>query len=356
VILKINDRIRNRKVEKFNSFNVSQRFDSVGGTFSFSFYFEPNDNELKELLCIGHYHICTLEFNNEMVLKGNIISQSFGSQSARSYVNLAGYSLPGVLEDSNIPTSVYPLQSDGLTIRQIVSKLLQPFGIKFKVDNVVAARMNTVLSTATASESATVKGYISSLCAQQNIIITNTPEGELLFTQIDTTKKPILNFDTTKGLSQPATSFKLSFDGQAMHSHITVMKQADIDGGNAGQHTIRNPYVINSVFRPKTIIQTSGTDTDSSKVARQALANELKGLKLIIEVNTWVVDGKLLRTGEFITVINPDIYLYKKSTWFIEGIDFSGDNKRNVATLTCVLPEVYSQKVPEYLFKGINLH
>jgi prophage tail gpP-like protein len=356
LILKINDRIRSRRVDKFNSFRVSQRFDAVGGTFSFSFYFEPDDNELKELLCIGHYHICTLEYNNQLVLKGNIISQSFGSQSARSFVNLAGYSLPGVIEDCNIPTSAYPLQNDGLTIRQIVSKLLNPFGIKFKVDNVVSGRMNTVLETATASETSTVKGYISSLCSQQNIIVTNTPEGELLFTQIDTKKKPILNFDTTKGQSQPATSFKLSFDGQQMHSHITVMKQADIDGGNAGQHTIRNPYVINSVFRPKTIIQTSGSDVDSSKVARQALANELKGLKLIIDVNVWEVDGKLLRTGEFITVVNPDIYLYKKSTWFIEGVDFSGDNKQNVATLTCVLPEVYSQKTPEYLFKGINLH
>jgi prophage tail gpP-like protein len=356
VILKINDRIRNRRVDKFNSFRVSQKFDAVGGTFSYSFYFEPNDNELKELLCIGHYHICTLEYNNQLVLTGNIISQNFSSQPERSYVNLAGYSLAGVLEDSNIPTSIYPLQSDGLTIKQIVSKLLQPFRIKFKVDNVVAARMNTVLSTATASESATVKGYITSLCSQQNIILTNTEKGELLFTQIDTKKKPIFNFDTTKGLSQPATSFKLSFDGQQMHSHITVMKQADIDGGNAGQHTIRNPYVINSVFRPKTIIQTSGTDVSTSKVARQALANELKGLKLIIDVATWEADGKLIRTGEFITVINPDIYLYKKSTWFIEGIDFSGDNKQNVATLTCVLPEVYSQQVPEYLFKGINLH
>lgn len=356
MILKINDRIRNRRVDKFNEFRVSQKFDSVGGTFAFSFYFEPTDQELKELLCIGHYHICTLEFNNEMVLKGNIISQNFSSQSERSFVSLAGYSLPGVLEDSNIPTSVYPLQSDGLTIRQIVSKLLQPFDIKFKVDSVVSARMNTVLNTTTASESATVKSYITSLCAQQNIILTNTANGELLFTQIDTKKKPILNLDTTKGLSQPATNYRLSFNGQAMHSHITVMKQADMDGGNAGQHTIRNPYVINSVFRPKTIIQTSGTDADTSKVARQALANELKELKLIIDVSTWVVDGKLLRTGEFITVINPDVYLYKKSTWFIEGIDFSGDESKNIATLTCVLPEVYSQQVPEYLFKGINLH
>lgn len=353
-VLKINDRIRNRLVEHFNSFEVNLSFDSVGSTFAFDFYFEPNNNDHKELLCIGHYHIATLEFNNELVLTGNIVSQKFNSASARQYVSLGGYSLAGVLEDCNIPVSSYPLQFDGLSASQIVSKLLQPFGIKHSIESSVSSDMNAVIETSTASESETVKGYISKICSQKNVIISHNEKGELVFTRLNYKQKPVLELDTTKGNSYPATNFGLSYDGQNFHSHITVVMQADSE--NAGEYTIRNPYVINSVYRPKTVIQSSGNDNDSSKVARQALAQELKGMKLTIELSTWIVNGKIIRPGALITVLNPEIYLYKKTTWAVESVSLKGNNKSYTATLTCVLLEVYTNKTPEYLFKGINLH
>jgi len=356
LVLKINDRIRNRQVENFNNFQVSLKYDSVGSTFAFDFYFEPNNTDHKELLCIGHYHICTLEFENELILTGNVISQKFKSESARQFVSIGGYSSGGVLEDCSIPPSIYPLQSDGLTLRQIVSKVLQPFNIKFNVDSIVNAEMNSVLPTSTAGEGQSVKSYISQICAQKNIIISHNEKGELAFTRLNENQQPILEFDTTKSDSYPFTSMSLAYDGQGMHSHITLMKQADIDGGNAGESTIRNPYVINSVFRPKVAKQTSGNDNDTGKAARQVLAQELKGLKLSIELSTWKAKGKVIRPGTIISVVNPEVYLYRKSTWVVESVDLKGDNKATTCTLSCVLPETFTNKIPEYLFKGINLH
>lgn len=354
--LKINDRIRNRKIDYFNNFTLGLKYDSVGSTFGFGFYFNPDNSELKDLLCVGHYHECSVTFNDETLLTGFILSQNFSDSSVRKFVQITGYSLPGVLADCTIPPNIYPLQSNGLSLKQIAQRLLNPFKLKMKVDSAVESLMNSTFNVSTANETQTIENYLSSLASQKNIVITHTELGEVLFTKAKTKQTPILDFDVPAGNSIPGTEMSLNFNGQAMHSHITVMKQADSDGGNASEYTIRNPYVINSVYRPTTITQSSGDDNDTQKAAKTALSAELKNLKLTITTDRWVVDGKILKPNNLITVINPAIYLYKKSTWFIESIDFKGDNKETTAVLTCVLPEVYSNETPDYLFKGINLH
>ncbi len=353
MILRINDRFTNRKIEFFNNFTLSLKHDSCGSEFSFSYVFDPNNPAHKELACIAHYHECTVEHNGELLLTGFAVSQGFKNESTVQLATTGGYSLPGVLDDCQIPPSLYPLQSDGLSLKQIAEKLIKPFELKMVIDPLVADRMNKVFKTSTASETQTIKSYLTDLATQKNIIISHTEKGELLFTESKTNQKPILKFDDTNRI--PGTEVDLVFDGQMMHSHITVVKQAGIDGGNAGEHTIRNPYVF-TVYRPKVVTQTSGDDIDTELFARMELANELRGLKLTIETDRWEVDGKILKPNNIITVISPRNYLFKESKWFIESIDFVGDNEKTTATLHCVLPEVYTKEMPVYLFKGINIH
>ena len=351
MILKINDRIRNTKVDFFNNVNVELRYDSVASAFSFGFYFDPNDQTLVDLACIGHYHLCTVEHNDELLLSGYLISETFRSSSQREISSFGGYSLPGVLEDCEIPTSLYPLQSDGLTLRQIANKLISPFGLKLVVDSSVASLVDSVYDTSTANESQSIKSYLSELASQKNVILSHTPKGELLFTKAKTKQTPLFFFDG----SVSTVSMSLSFNGQAMHSSITVMKQASIDGGNAGESTVSNPFVP-FVFRPKVKIQNSGDDNDSGEAARNMLSQELKNIKLTINLDRWEIDGKLIKPNSIIAVKNPEIYLFQKSNWFIESVRFIGDEKQRTATLTCVLPSVYDGSTPSYIFEGINLH
>jgi len=140
-----------------------------------------------------------------------------------------------------------------------------------------------------------------------------------------------------------------------MHSEITAMKQAASDGGNAGEATVLNPYVF-TVFRPKVITQSSGNDNDSLEAAKSALASELKNLKLTIVTEDWEVNGKVVKPNNIITVKNKNVFLFKKSDWFIEMVNFKGDSKKLTATLTTVQPSVYDGTTPTYLFEGINLH
>lgn len=286
-----------------------------------------------------------MEYNDELLLTGRILSHKFPREATKQLASLAGYSLPGVLEDCDIPTSIYPLQSDGLSIRQIASKLLKPFNLKMVVDASVSKLMDQTFETSTAGANQKIKGYLAEIASQKNIVVTHTEKGEVLFTSAKLNARPVISYED----GAPLTSIVLNVDGQAMSSEITVMKQADSKAGNAGEATVYNPYVTNGL-RSRIKIQSSGTDIDSKLAAKNALADELRNIRLVITTDRWVVDGKILKPNNIISVLSPENYIYKKTNFFIETITFTGNNSQTIAVLNCVLPEVHNGNTPKNIF------
>lgn len=338
-------KIKGKRVEYFSKFSLTLRYDSVASAFSFTFAFNPDNQDHRDLFKPLTYPQVTLEHNDELLITGTILSHTFQRTAKAQLAAFAGYSTPGVLEDCDIPTSIYPLQSDGLSLRQIATKLLKPFGIKMSVDPLVSAKMDQVFTKSTAGDSQSIKSYLTELAAQKNIVISHNGKGELLFTIANTDGKPLIDYQD----GAPFTSITLSTNGQAMHSDITVQKQADPDSNNASEGTIKNPFVV-TAFRPKVVRQTSGTDNNVSDADKNALAEELKNIKLTIVTDRWEVDGKILKPNNLISVQSPENYLFKRTIFFIESITFDGDNVSTIATLNCVLPEVYNGKTPKNIF------
>lgn len=351
MILKINDRIRTRKLQYFSDFNVYMKYDAVGSSFSFSFYFDPDNQEHVDLACIGHYHICTVEHNGELILTGTVLSEAFTDGPKTELVHIGGYSLPGVLEDCEIPVGA-GYQSDLLSLNDIAQKYLPYFGLSYAVDSQVSDKMNEPFDSTTANEGQSVKSYFSELASQKNIIVSHNAKGQVLFTGLVPRKKPVAEF--TGGV--PGTTMKLDFNGQAMHSKIWVVSQTDVEDANATENSVTNPYVLSRVFREKVSVMNSGKEIDALQAAKNIRSQELKNLKLTIDTDRWDIDGKIIRPGMIISVQNPRIYLKKKSNWFVDEVHLMGSSDKMVATLTCVPPSVYDGTEPEYLFAGINLH
>lgn len=350
MILRINDRIINRKVQYFEEFDIELKYDAVGSTFAFKYPFDPNNKDQKDMSCVGHYHTCTVEDNNETLLTGYIISPVFNSSRQPELATLGGYSLPGFLEDCEIPLKAYPLQRDGVSLKVIAENIIKHFGLKMVIDPVAASAMDEPYQETTAKETQSVKSYFSELASQKNIIITHDEFGRLIFTKA-VAKKPIFHFDG----NVPTKKMVLTFDGRQMHSEITVLKQEAFDEETANEsNTIKNPYVP-FVYRPHVMTQTSSKDTDNLTVAKNALAKELKALVLTIDLDRYILNEKIIRPGSFITAMNPEAYLYTRENWFVESVRLKKDAEGENTTLRCVLPEVYTGATPKYIFQGINL-
>lgn len=338
-------------VKNFNNFSVNLKYDSIGSTFSFNILFDENNKAQAEFLSACQFNECTVEHNGQLLITGTLLAHSFKRSSVQELVQIAGYSKPGVFEDCEIPTSLYPLQTDGLSLKEITERLIKPFGIKLIVDEIaqkdsllgtVKKKADKAISKSTATESQNIKSYITELTKQRHIILTHDNKGNLVFTEAKTDLQPL--FHVEDGIL--ATDINVSISGQSMHSHITVIKQADSDGGNSAEFTITNPYCTN-VYRPKVVKMDSGDDITIEQAATNALASELKdAIRLVITTDRWQVDNQAITPNNIITVKSPKNWIYETTPFFIEEVQLTGDEKKTSAVVTCVIPEVYNGKKP----------
>jgi len=345
MILKING----KSFDFFESTSVQLKYDSVGSTFSFTAFFDVNNSDHRNLFKPLTYRSVVIEHQGKRLITGVVLNSSFSSQAESKLVTISGYSKTGVLEDCEIPVDQYPLQSDGQSLIQIARKLASPFGITVNVDPIVSTLANEVYDTTTAGEKQTVKSYLTELATQKNVIITHDEFGNLLLTKVKSNIAPI----TTYKEDISAVSIKMKANGQKMHNLITVQKEADDEGSNAGEASIENPYV--SIFRPTVKSQSSGDDNDTQKAATNALAAELKNISLTIETDSWfwIVNGsrQFIEPNNIISVLSPSNYLFKKTNFFVQSVSFKGNASSQTATLTCVLPEVYNGEIPKNTFE-----
>jgi len=339
-------KIGTRKLDLYNDVAISLQYDSVASSYQFRFYFDPENADHKAMFTPGSYAPVTIEHNGELLITGVLLEQTFKSGPVRELMSVSGYSKTGVLQDCEIPTSAYPLQANGLSLKQIAEKAIKPFGLKLLVDASVSKEAASVFNKSTCDDKQSVRSYLCELANQKHIIVSHDEKGNLLLTKEQTTQAPVYDFTT----GVPWVKMSLTFAGQNMHSQISLLKQASKSGkGNAGQAVISNPYVTG--FRPTTKRQTSGRDVDTSLGVRNVLSKELKELVLTIELDRWVLNGKVIRPNTIVTAVCPDLHIYTKTRFFVATVDLMGDNVNQTAKLTCYVPEVYNSDTPKNIFK-----
>jgi len=382
--LKINDRIHIRDISEFSNFQISLIHNSVASTFSFYFRFDPNNKEHAELACVSHFHEAILEHEGERIITGYIVSNGFASGPNKELTQLAGYSKAGILEECDIPPELYPLETNGLNLKQITERLLKKFGLKLliekdafsqstqsfintsppdvdsngrmaedvakAVDSVtpkysLTERVEKTIKKSSSDYSQNIKAYLTELANQRNILIGHDRNGNVLFTEPKSNTKPIAHFES----GVVGTDLRLTFDGQSLHSHIYVLLQADEDGKVTEPFVLRNPLVP-TLYRPRVVMMSASDAVTMQDFAQKELARELRGIKLTITIDRWQIDGKIVFPDNTITVKDKELFLYKETTWFIERVDLSGTVDAQTAKLTCVMPEVYNGKIPKNIF------
>lgn len=367
-------KIADRVIERYESIDVSLRYDATASTFAFSCYFDPANPNDRGLFTPGKYQIAEITNGNDTLITGMVLSHSFTSSSKKHLLNLGGYSKGGVFDDCQKPIDGTAIDFSSMSLLQIANKLCTPFGITVSADqSVQSIAEQPYTGSQTFNVDDTIKHILSSMAMQKNLVLAHRPDGNLYFTRVDTSRQPIFNFDG----SIPTTSMELTVDGQQLHSTIWAVAEAIVGSANASQNSIVNPYVQSQLdwkenarlstlsipgvayktgFRPKVSIQTRGNDNDTPLTARQVLSQELKSaINLTIKLDRWTLNGTLVRPDTLITVKNPDLYLYQPTKWFIESVDFHGDSKEETAILHCKLPECYNNNTVLNVFTGTNL-
>lgn len=371
----------------FNDLNINMKLDSVASTFSLNARFDPENEEHKKLLMPGSYHTVQI-FDNEDVLlfTGTILNTEFVSSSKPSLVSVSGYSLAGILEDCNIPVSAYPLESINRSIRDIVTRLLNVFklGLVIQNTNVITRQTNqevtlsvdvpvinsfeqslegsniggqsgqlvttqnvtttlnevdVVIPKSTADATESIKSYIAKLCSQKNILLSHNQRGDLVLF------KPNLGRVVYSFNKQNTLNMGLSFNGQGLHSDISVIRQPSKKNTTTSTvDSVKNPII--RLFRPKIKTLSSGEDTDTKNAANNELASELKSIGLKINVDRTIG----LLPGQIVDVENPEVFLYQKTKFMVKDINIKETVNSETMEITLVLPETYTSGTPKNIF------
>jgi prophage tail gpP-like protein len=288
-----------------------------------------------------------------------LINKEFQSSSEPHLVTCSGYSTTGVLDDCEIPTSLYPLQSKEKTLKEIVQKLLKPFNIGLRIENMEGIGLtdnkqiqelsstqetdaiediNKPIDASAADDSQTILSYINELAGQRGILVSHDAYGNLVLLS-ERTDTPAFKIDDFPGID-----FSLKAPFRDLHSEITVQKQAD--EGQPVEETVTNPIV--PVFRPHVSELNSGKS--AIEAAKNIRSKELQSIELSFEADRAFFEDTLLQPNLLIAIENRELYL-SNSNWFINNVTITGDAEEDKATVNCVLPEVYSGNDPQDIFK-----
>ena len=317
--------IDNNEFQHFVSYNVSLKYNSFAHAFSFL--------GLKKFLnnILSYQTAQIYGINDELLITGTIVNSDNKISDKPTLSSVSGYSTAGILEDCEMPIELYPLETTGLSLLQVTDRILKKFGIKYLVDPAVAKSMNKKYDKLIAGESESIKNFLNKLAANRDIFITSLPDGTLYFTKVSIKKlKPVFRFEEAN-----SNIIDMSFpvDGQALHSSITVLRQASTDNPDSGQYTITNPFV--SKYRPTIKILQTGDIFDIKTSAKHMLSAELAQLKLVINTN------KFINVGQLITVNAPSLGIKKDVNFFVEECEIKGTNIGETYTLTAVMAMVY---------------
>lgn len=390
------------------------KFDSVTDTFSIKALFKPESANHRIIFRPGALHRCEIFYKNLLILTGVVLSVSFSDEAEPQSAFLTGYSVTGVLEDTCVlntdadivvneldntasippaPLSFGSKETNGLApnLFQLCQILLKKYGIPVIADEELTADplFNAPFNNIEIAAEMSVIELLDEYAQKRNVVLSHTADGMLLITRAKATSKKLtarkyaviegqyegkLDVYRNDGYTADTQQIKVeerevlfSFDrsnclrmkhgynGQAMHRVIQVLQQAatsDATGGIATGSSV-NPYVPadSRGLRFRRESQRIGDADTVNPTARMLVGDELKNITLSIDIEGWELNNFFVAPNQIVTVINPYVYLFKQTKWFIREVNLTVNKLAYTATLNCVLPECYNKELIKSIYK-----
>ncbi len=350
----------------FNEVIISTTLDTIASTFSFFAFYDatiPGHNELFRPL--SYAKIEFFDDNDRLLSTGTIVHWNFKSDSGPSLVQLSGYSLPGVLEDCQIPYRLYPLESNNRTLAQIAARLISPFNFNNIVYDSVKNEANQTIAKTIAKIDESIKDYLCKVANQKNVVLSHDIHGNLIMFRPDIHSAPKLSLN-----DQNTVSMELDVDGTKIHSDITTIRQPSRGDNPANQFenendlnnisnpdapkgkvfkiesisTVKNPLV--KAYRPYVDRLTKLSFYDTQRAALNMRAAELKNIRVNFELDHWPV----VSVGDIIEVYNPELFIVNKVKMVLETTIIQESSKSKTMKGTLVLLETFTGDEPQNIF------
>lgn len=311
-------------------------------TVTFTSPFEADRALFRSTFRPFSYKPLSILVNGQALLTGTLVGVEPKIESGSKTVACAGYSLPSVLQDANAPASNFPLEFHNLTLLQIAQQLAKKFSITVRSDQSTGAAFRKVKL----HPEQKIHEFLADLARQRGLVITDAPDGSLVFLTSIGKGAPIARF---KEGQSPLRSVSGTFSPQSYYSEITGIAKAK--SGRIGSRFTATNSRLQSVVRPNTfeLEETEKGDLPGAVAAKIA---RMFGnmISYVVEVDTWQdPNGNLWKPNTLVTLYAPDCMIYKEVTFLIRNVVFRQQENSFAASLGLVLPGVFSSEIPQVL-------
>src|SRR5690606_2337670 len=252
------------------------------------------------------YRPVDVTVGGEQLFTGVMLGVDPSISESRREVSVSAYSLPGVLQDCTPPASAFPIEYEGLTLRDICRAVVAPFGLAVEF----FGSPGGPFERAAMNPGATVLSFLAPLAKERNFVIGSSPEGALRVWRSVRPGSPVARL--REGES-PLLSVTPSFSPQDYFSHITGLEATDF-GDDCTQYTVKNARIRPSVLRPTTFDIKDSEPADvpeavSAKMGRM-FAN---AASYSVSVATWrTPTGRLWEPNTTLTLFAPGAMVYRE--------------------------------------------
>ena len=316
----------------YQAANVIRTMDTLADMWKLDMPWVPGaDPALDELIKPFAYAPAEVRIGGKLLVKGACYTTSPTVTKEGTRLNLKGYSETVDMIDSHLRPGY---EKNGMTLKQIAEDIVRAYGIKAVFDVDPGGPFDRV----TAGETETEFKFLAKLARQRGMLVTSTPAGDLLFTEANTTAKPV---GTLEEGQFPVQNFAGLFDGRKRWSEIRAITKGPFGNSDAVSKDTNNKR-----SRFKTIIadeNTAGNIEDAAKWERSRMLAD--ALTMPIPVKGFLDPaGNLWRENTLVTLKSPSLFVPDGFLFLIRRVQFKITNSGWSAILHLVPPQVYTKE------------
>jgi len=305
--------------------------------------FEPTSREFRDTFRPFRFVALNLFIGGALHFTGTMVNVTAKGVEGGATVNVSGYGFPGVLNDCTAPISAFPIELNGLNLQQIAIEVCQYYDVEVVFDADPGAPFRRVKL----KPEQTILSFLSELAKQRNLIITDNPTGEAVFTQATAPGKPVA---VLKQGSQPLLGVTQGAQNpQQYFSDVTAIKTTKLGSRGAG-YTVTNPKG-RGFFRSSNFICKNGRKSDARVAATSRFGRMLaNAVAYTVDVATWRdPQGELWTPNTTIKIEYPDAMIYNEYEFLIRDVTLEQTAHSEVARLGLILPGSFTGVAPESL-------
>ena len=322
---------------------VTRGINLIASAWSATIAWKPElDPLLDELLFAVRFTKASAFLDGQLKVSGFLYRADKIFSNKGRLVKLSGGSFTTDLLDSNL---LPPYQEEKVTLLQYFRKRLTPLGIGVK--SVIGLEETpgpdpTQFNTKTIGATEKIADYFMKLATQSRVLLSDSPEGDLLITQADIKAKSVGTLEEDK---QNVQEWKFSIDARKLFNTYNAISQGpswESKGGIAKDDTVPRSRIL-------TFTADNSLKGEMSEIAAWKRNTEIaKALSLTVPVTSWnAPDGSLWRENTIVTVRSKTFGVPDGFNFLIKQVAYDFDDKKGeTALLHIVPPTLYTGEEP----------